>query len=100
MLAHPFITGELRLGNLRDRDVILGLLRDLPHAIVAQDTEVERFIERHMLFGTGIGYVDDHLLASVKLTAAASLWTRDRRLHEVATRLGIGADPVQIKSRP
>jgi len=39
---------------------------------------------------TGIGYVDAHLIAAVKLTAGARLWTRDRKLGLVAERIGIG----------
>jgi predicted nucleic acid-binding protein len=90
-LGHPFVTGELALGNLRERDLILSALQALPQAVVATDKEVYRFIDREALFGLGIGYVDAHLLAAVRLTAAASLWTRDRRLHRVATRLGLVA---------
>lgn len=96
VLAHPFVIGELALGSLRQRQVILAALRDLPQATVAEDTEVAGFIEQHRLFGLGIGYVDVHLLASVKLTPGASLWTRDRRLTEVATRLGSAVDPSAL----
>lgn len=95
VLAHPFVIGELALGSLRQRALILGALRGLPQAIVAQDTEVADFIERNALFGLGIGYVDAHLLASAKLTPDASLRTRDRRLREAATRLGVEADPAR-----
>ena len=92
VLAHPFVIGELALGSLRQRDAVLAALRGLPSAVVADDAEVAGFIERHRLFGLGIGYIDAHLLASVKLTAGASLWTRDRRLGETAQRLGVAAD--------
>lgn len=39
----------------------------------------------------GIGYVDAHLLAAVRLTHGSGLWTRDRRLGAVAQRLGVAA---------
>lgn len=87
VLSHPFVTGELALGNLRQRAAILDALSDLPQAEVATDGEVRNFIDVHALFGRGIGYVDAHLLAAVRLTAGASLWTRDKRLHRVAERL-------------
>lgn len=93
ILAHPFVIGELALGNLRKRDLILGLLRDLPSALVATDEEVHVFIERHALFGLGIGHVDAHLLAGTTLTAAARLWTRDKRLAAAAARVGVAATP-------
>lgn len=87
VLAHPFVTGELALGNLRQRAIILEALSDLPQAKVATDMETRYFIDEHALFGRGIGYVDAHLLAAVRLTPGAALWTRDKRLHAVAGRL-------------
>ncbi len=89
VLVHPFVIGELALGNLRQRDLVLSVLSDLPHASIATDAEVLHFIDRHALFGRGIGYVDVHLLAAVRLTAGAALWTHDRRLHAVAAQLGL-----------
>ena len=91
VLGHPFVTGEVALGNLPRRDVVLGELRDLPRAAVATDEEVLDLIEREALFGRGIGYVDAHLLAAVRLTATAKLWTADRRLQTVAAELGLAA---------
>jgi len=89
ILTHPFVIGELALGSLRQRDVILGALRGLPRARVASDDEVQAFIDRHALHGTGIGYVDTHLLAGTMLTADAQFWTRDKRLYQIASRLGL-----------
>ncbi len=91
VIAHPFVVGELALGSLRQRELILTALQDLPQAVVASDIEVLRFINQQALYGLGIGYVDAHLLASVRLTAGGSLWTRDRRLQSVADRLGVAA---------
>lgn len=90
VLMHPFVIGELACGNLRKRDQILALLKDLPCAAVATDGEVLFFIERHTLMGRGLGYVDVHLLASVALQATARLWTRDRRLRVAADSLELG----------
>jgi hypothetical protein len=92
-LGHPFVTGELALGGLRQRDIVLNALRELPQVTVASDEEVLHFIDRQALFGLGIGYVDAHLLAAVRLTAGARFWTRDRRLQAVATQLGLAAVP-------
>jgi predicted nucleic acid-binding protein len=88
-LAHPWVTGELALGRLRDRAGVLQLLEQLPQAAVATAGELLAFIEHHKLFGVGIGYVDAQLLASARLTEDAELWTRNRRLHAVAARLGL-----------
>jgi predicted nucleic acid-binding protein len=88
VITHPFVVGELACGILGDRSSILELLQDLPAAAVAEGEEVLGFIERHVLHGKGIGYVDVHLLASVALTEGAKLWTRDKRLRVVAQTLG------------
>lgn len=81
------------LGNceIRRRREILDLLGTLPSTIVATDDELLHFIERHRLMGKAIGYVDEHLLASVTLTDGAQLWTRDSRLRAMAVQLGISA---------
>jgi predicted nucleic acid-binding protein len=89
VLVHPFVIGELACGNLKDRSVVLGLLRALPGATVATDVEVLAFIDRHQLMGRGIGYVDTHLLAATALSAPATIWTKDRRLRDVAAELGL-----------
>jgi len=94
ILGHPHVVGELALGNLARRDEILRELRRLPPAVTASDDEILGFIDRHALYGQGIGYIDAQLLASVRLTPAARLWTRDRRLAAVAERMGMAAGEV------
>jgi predicted nucleic acid-binding protein len=91
VLIHPFVIGEIAVGNLRDRKFTLRALQKLPFAETATDSEVLRFISQHRLHGLGIGYVDCHLLAGVTLTPGASFWTRDKRLFSVADRLGLAA---------
>lgn len=93
VLVHPFIIGELALGRMRQREIVLTSLAALPGTAIATDAEVRRFIERHALFGRGIGYVDVHLLAAARLTDAASLWTNDKRLYGVAGELGLAVTP-------
>lgn len=73
VLGHPWVAGELRLGRIRQRADVLDLLAGLPRAVVASPDEMARMIERHRLFGLGIGYVDAQLLASTKLTPDARL---------------------------
>lgn len=92
VLAHPFVIGELALGNLRNRDTVLGALQDMQQAGVATEAEVLRFIGEKGLFGLGIGYIDAHLLAAVLLTPGSLLWTRDKRLFAASVQLGIVAN--------
>ena len=89
VLAHPWVIGELALGQLSRRSEILGLLSNLPQTTVATETEVMTLVETQHLFGRGIGYVDTHLLAATLLTTDARLWTRDKRLAAVAADLAI-----------
>ena len=90
--VHPMIIGELALGSLRDRSVILSLLDDLPGIPVATHAEVLQLIESHALYGTGLSFIDAHLLAALRLSSTAKLWTRDRRLESAAKRLGVAAN--------
>jgi len=89
IFTHPFVIGEIALGNLRQRRVVLKALLQLPQATVATDDEALHFIDSNALFGRGIGYVDVHLLAAVRLTPGTRLWTNDKRLHAVAAVLGL-----------
>jgi predicted nucleic acid-binding protein len=100
VLIHPFVIGELALGNLRQREAVLDALGNLPQATVATDSEVLRFIADHDLAGHGIGYVDAHLLAAVRLTSAALLWTRDKHLLAAARRLGLAAGEQRLAFNP
>jgi len=92
VLTHRFVIGELALGNLQNRDVVLSAVQNLPRACDATDEEVLRFIENNALFGSGIGYIDAHLLAAVQLSHGALLWTRDKRLLAASVRLGLCAN--------
>ena len=92
VLTHPFVVGEVALGSLRQRAIVIGALLNLPRAIAAKDDEVLRFIDAESLAGLGIGYIDAHLLAATRLTPETSFWTRDRRLLDVARRLSLAAE--------
>jgi len=88
VICHPFVVGELACGTLHNRAEILGALKALPEARVAEQEEVLRFLEAHRLYGRGLGWVDAHILASTLLTDCA-LWTLDRPLRRAAVGLGI-----------
>ena len=92
VLTHRFVIGELALGSLQNRDTVLDALKNLPQAANATDEEVLHFIAHHALSGSGIGYIDAHLLAAVRLSPGASLWTRDKRLLAESVRLGLCAN--------
>ncbi|HEX2764961.1 MAG TPA: PIN domain-containing protein [Allosphingosinicella sp.] len=90
LVQHPFVTGELALGTLRERATTLVYLsKDLPRARVASEGEFLTFVTRESLAETGIGFVDSHLLASCRLMPGTSLWTRDKRLARWARECGV-----------
>ncbi|HEU0317755.1 MAG TPA: type II toxin-antitoxin system VapC family toxin [Solirubrobacteraceae bacterium] len=93
VLAHPWVIGELALGNLRQRSEVISLLAGLPQAVLATPAEVLALIDHAKLSGIGIGYVDAQLLAATKLTAGSGLWTHDRRLRAAAVGLGCAFAP-------
>jgi predicted nucleic acid-binding protein len=92
VILHPYVVGELALGTLRNRRLVLDSLADLPEAIIASRDEVLDFIEAAPLFGAGIGYVDAHLLVSTRLMPRVRLWTKDKRLRRVAEMVGVAAE--------
>jgi predicted nucleic acid-binding protein len=89
VLIHPFVIGELALGYVDRHTEAFRVLHTLLSAVVATDFEVLELIESEQLAGSGIGYLDAHLLASVKLTPGARLWSRDKKLNMAAERLGL-----------
>ena len=91
ILVHPFVTSELALGSLRNRDKTLQLLDLLPQAVVAHTDEVRHLIETRRLFALGLGLVDAHLIASTLITQGVVLWTRDKPLRKAAESLGVQA---------
>jgi hypothetical protein len=55
---------------------------------VAEHEEVLGLVTSHDLAGSGVGWVDAHLLAAA-LIGETTLWTLDRPLAAVARRLGV-----------
>ena len=86
---HPHVLGEIALGNFRNRDRVLARFDRLPVPNLAREGYVRFMIDEHKLWGTGIGYSDAHLLASARLSPDGYLWTRDKKLHAQAARLGV-----------
>ncbi len=92
---HPFVVGELLLGSALGSDNLVGDLNTLPRTSVASSDEVLKFITNRKLPGSGIGYVDAHLLAAAALTPETLIWTRDKRLLAAAQSLSLAADVLE-----
>jgi hypothetical protein len=96
VLGHPLVTMELALGSIANRHKVLASLSLLPQAQIAELDELFRLIEDRQLHRRGIGITDLHLLASALLGTSVLIWTRDRRLGEIASTLGVLADTAKI----
>lgn len=94
ILLHAFVLGEIALGSISNRRDILEEMQQMPFANKAEEDEIIDLIEREHFFGSGIGYVDAHLIASTLLQTDCKLWTRDKRLEAIAHRLGIAYQPM------
>lgn len=90
VLMHPFVLLELACGTPpAPRLRTLGYLRRLRMAHQASTPELLDFIQREALCDQGCGMVDVGLLAAACITPRARLWTQDRRLAALATRLDV-----------
>ena len=92
IVMHPFVIGELALRFVPKIAEMMEDLRTLPEAMVANSDEILEFIARRKLSGSGVGYVDAHLLAAAVLAPETFVWTRDKRLHAAAQSLSLAAD--------
>lgn len=79
IVTHEFVLGELALGHLRKGSDVLATMAALPRLALASHDEVLMAIEKYELRGSGIGWVDAHLIASC-LIGGVRLWTLDRTL--------------------
>ena len=87
---HPMVIGELACGHLQSRTQLISLWLNLPPVVEASNDEALFFLNTHQLMGKGIGWVDLHLLATTLLSTNVTLWTRDKRLAQIAKTLGVG----------
>ncbi|KPW22557.1 PIN domain protein [Pseudomonas syringae pv. philadelphi] len=92
VLIHPMVIGELACGTPPDRSNTLTDLGDLRGAQQPTVSEVIAFLNTHKLYGLGCGLVDMTLLASALLSGTA-LWTLDKRLERLASRMAVSYQP-------
>ena len=97
VLMHDMVQGDIALGSREQRKKALALLQLLPllpTLTVASHSEVMRLVDKHMLYGQGVGYVDAHLLTAAVLRPGTLFWTNDKRLRSAATLLGISFESL------
>jgi predicted nucleic acid-binding protein len=90
VLCHPLILLELACRTPpAPRERTLGDLKKLQQSVVATTEETLELVEREQLQDLGCGAVDMSLLASVLLTSDTLLWTVDKNLDVLSTRMGV-----------
>jgi predicted nucleic acid-binding protein len=90
VLSHPMVVAEIACGTPpAPREQTLGYLALLGQISVASWTEVMAFIEREKFYGLGCGFIDIALLASTCITPDTTLWTLDKKLMDLAKRMGV-----------
>ncbi|MBU3555101.1 PIN domain-containing protein [Polynucleobacter sp. UB-Piko-W3] len=90
ILSHPLVIIELACGSPPSpRSKTLDYLKKLQQATVATPYETLEFIEKHQLYESGCGAIDVSLLSSTLLSGNTLIWTLDKHLESLATKLGI-----------
>lgn len=93
VVMHMFVTGELALGNLSPWNATVEALRGLPRVPVASEPDLLALVADQSLAGSGVGFVDVHLLAAARSMPGLRLWTRDKRLDAKAKAMGLSWEP-------
>jgi hypothetical protein len=86
--THSCVIGELCIGNLPERIVMIQYLKSLPQGPEINIEEALGLIEAKGLFGKGLHW-NDILIFGSALIQKIPLWTEDRRLLELATEYRI-----------
>jgi predicted nucleic acid-binding protein len=90
ILSHPLVLIELACGSPPSpRSKTLEYIKKLQQATVVTPNETLEFIEKHNLYESGCGAIDVSLLTSTLLSENALIWTLDKQLENLATKLGI-----------
>lgn len=89
IVMHEMILGELAVGNLKQRQLLLKRWRSLPTIQTASNSQVLDFLETNQLMGKGVGWIDLPLLTAVSLADETFLRTRDKRLKKIADDLSL-----------
>ncbi len=88
VLGHPFVHGELLVGDSGSRARLLRDYAVMSQAAVVPHDEVVAFVKRGRIGARGLGFIDAHLLAAT-LVGGAQLWSADAALADVARELGV-----------
>jgi predicted nucleic acid-binding protein len=89
---HDFVLGEIAMGSLKNRRTQLEFFASLHKIATADDREVRLLVETAPLHGTGLSFIDAHLLTAARASGDSEpvrIWTKDKGLRAQAERLGV-----------
>src|SRR6476659_1049267 len=66
VVMHDFVIGEIAMGSIKNRRVQLAFFGSLHRVPTAQDHEVRLLVETERLHGTGLSFIDAHLLTAAR----------------------------------
>jgi predicted nucleic acid-binding protein len=89
VVSHEYVVGELLSGRNDQHGGLIDALEELPWLPKLEHAEFRSFASRPALAAGGLGFVDTHLLGSVRITAGATLMTYDQRLKSAFERLAV-----------
>jgi predicted nucleic acid-binding protein len=93
--AHELVHGELLIGDSSGRLKFLSeSYEQLSPAETVSHAEVFHFVRHHRLHGSGLGWIDAHLLASAK-AGGMLLWTADNALALAAQQMHVQYSPAR-----
>lgn len=90
VIMHGFVFIELACGNFKNRNKLLGDLKLIPSIDPVGLHETKYFLERHSLYGLGLGLVDINILATCKKNHLY-VYTHDLALKKQAKKLGLSS---------
>lgn len=94
VVRHDLVHGELLIGDPAGREKPLATYLSFTRVDTVPHDEVVELVRRRKLHGTGIGWIDAHLLAAA-LAERVQIFTADHALQEQARRLGVLYEPPE-----
>ena len=94
VVMHPLVIGELAVVDYPHRRGMLSDLATMPMTYDITMEETLHFVAERKLYSKGIQWNDAVILSSILLTDGVKLWTRDRKLRELAEAMGVAYNAV------
>lgn len=85
VVVHPLIIQEISLGHIKNRELIIELVSYLHTVPIISHEEIQNFILKNKLAGSGVGVIDIHLLFSA-IKGNLNIYTFDKSLIKLSKK--------------